>query len=183
MIPETSEVFETSEVSCAINNKSSLFLHTMTDPVTFREAQRTDLTAIIRMLANDVLGQQREYFSEPLSEAYVSAFEEIQADAYQELIVAERAEEVIGTMQLSFLRYLSYQGGLRAQVENVHVRDDCQGQGIGEAMLRWAIARAQERGAHLLQLTTDKQRPAALRFYQKLGFVASHEGMKLHFTV
>ena len=154
----------------------------MTQSLTFREAQRADLPYIIRMMANDKLGQQREHFSEPLSEAYIRAFETIRADAHQELIVVERVGEVIGAMQLSFLQYLSYQGGLRAQVENVRVRDDWQGQGVGTAMFRWAIARAQERGAHLLQLTTDKQRPEAVGFYQKLGFVASHEGMKLHFV-
>ena len=153
----------------------------MTSFLTLRAAQRADLLDIIRIMAHDKLGQQRERFSEPLSEAYISAFKVIQADDHQELMVAEQAGQVIGALQLSFLQYLSYQGGLRAQVENVHVRDDLRGQGIGTAMLRWAIARAQERGAHLLQLTTDKQRSDALRFYQQLGFVASHEGMKLPF--
>lgn len=90
-------------------------------------------------------------------------------------------KEVIGTMQLSFIQYLTYQGGIRAQIEAVRVRQDQRGKGIGEKMFKWAIERARERKAHLIQLTTDKKRPEALKFYEKLGFKASHEGMKLHF--
>ena len=89
---------------------------------------------------------------------------------------------IIGTMQLSFIQYLTYQGGIRAQIEAVRVRKDYRGKGLGEEMFKWAIERAKERNAHLIQLTTDKKRPEALKFYEKLGFKASHEGMKLHFT-
>jgi GNAT superfamily N-acetyltransferase len=133
------------------------------------------------MLANDELGRQREDFRDPLPAAYQQAFGLILADENQELMVAETAAgEVVGTLQLSFIQYLTYRGGIRAQIEAVRIREDRRGQGLGEFLFKWAIVRARERGAHLLQLTTDKQRPQALRFYQKLGFRASHEGMKMH---
>ena len=96
-------------------------------------------------------------------------------------MVAENdSGEIIGTLQLSFIRYLTYQGGLRAQIEAVRVHETQRGQGLGQQMVAWAIERAKARGAHVVQLTTDKLRPAALRFYEKLGFSASHEGMKIH---
>ena len=86
-------------------------------------------------------------------------------------------------MQLSFIPYLTYQGGIRAQIEAVRIRKDKGGGGIGDALFRWAIERAKVRGAHVVQLTTDKKRPEAKRFYEKLGFKATHEGMKLHLSV
>ena len=134
------------------------------------------------MLADDELGQLRENYQDPLPELYYDAFANIYKDPNQELTVIENeAGEIIGTLQLSFIQYLTYQGGIRAQIEAVRIRSDQRGQGIGEAVFTWAIQRAKERGAHVLQLTTDKQRPDAIRFYEKLGFKASHEGMKLHF--
>jgi len=133
------------------------------------------------MLADDELGSQRENFTDPLPDSYYTAFENISDDPNQELIVVEEQGEIIGTLQLSFIQYLTYQGGTRAQIEAVRIKRDRRGQGLGERLFRWAINRAQERGAHLLQLTTDKQRPEAIKFYEKLGFVATHEGMKLHF--
>lgn len=137
---------------------------------------------IVKLLADDKLGQQREDYREPLPEKYYIAFEQIAADNNQELIVVENEEqEIIGTLQLSFLQYLTYQGGIRAQIEAVRIRADHRGKGLGAKFFQWAIQRSQERGAHLLQLTTDKKRPDALKFYEKLGFKASHEGMKLHF--
>lgn len=90
-------------------------------------------------------------------------------------------ETILGCLQLSFLQYLTYQGGIRAQIEAVRIREDHRGKGIGEKMFSWAIERAKQRKAHLIQLTTDKKRPEALNFYEKLGFQATHEGMKLHF--
>lgn len=148
----------------------------------FRKAERKDVHLIVQMLARDKLGQLREDYRDPLPERYYSAFETINHDQNQELMVVENKEnEVIGTLQLSFIPYLTYQGGIRAQIEAVRIRADQRGAGIGSRLFEWAIARAQERGAHVLQLTTDKKRPEALRFYEELGFVASHEGMKLHF--
>lgn len=133
------------------------------------------------MLADDELGQLRENYQDPLPERYYEAFANIHNDPNQELTVIENeAGEIIGTLQLSFIQYLTYQGGIRALIEAVRIRSDQRGQGIGEALFTWAIQRAKERGAHVLQLTTDKLRPDAIRFYEKLGFKASHEGMKLH---
>ncbi len=148
----------------------------------FRPAKRKDVPFIVAMLANDPLGQIREDFQDPLPEIYYLAFQNIDKDPNQELIVVEAEDRsIIGTLQLSFIPYLTYRGGIRAQIEAVRIREDQRGQGLGEQLFNWAIIRAKTRGAHLLQLTTDKKRPEALRFYEKLGFVASHEGMKLHF--
>jgi GNAT superfamily N-acetyltransferase len=148
----------------------------------FRKAQEKDLSTIIEMLAHDPLGKSREIIRDPLPASYTTAFEKINSDPNQELIVVENEQaEIIGTFQLTYIQYLTYQGGIRAQIEAVRVREDQRGHGVGEKILRWAIQHAKEKGAHLLQLTTDKKRPDAIRFYEKLGFVASHEGMKLHF--
>lgn len=146
----------------------------------YRTAVREDIHYIVEMLADDELGRLREDFKTPLPQGYLSAFEAISNDSNQELIVVESNVEIIGTLQLSFIQYLTYQGGIRAQIEAVRIRKDHRGKGLGEMFFHWAIKRAKERKAHVLQLTTDKQRPDALRFYEKLGFQASHEGMKLH---
>lgn len=150
--------------------------------ITFRKATRADVFPIVKMLAEDKLGQLRENFTDPLPEVYYQAFERISQDNNQELIVVEENGEVIGTLQLSFIPYLTYQGGIRAQIEAVRIRKDKRGQGIGQKVFEWAIERARKKGAHLLQLTTDKKRPEAIAFYEKLGFVSSHIGMKLHFN-
>lgn len=148
----------------------------------YREAHRADLPAIVRMLAQDKLGQEREKYHEPLPKTYYDAFARIKKDPNQELIVMESPElGIIGTMQLSFIQYLTYQGGIRAQIEAVRIREDQREKGWGKQLFEWAIRRAKERGAHLLQLTSDKQRPEAIHFYESLGFKASHEGLKLHF--
>jgi len=147
----------------------------------FRKAKQIDLTAIVHMIADDALGKEREDFREPLPKTYLDAFDNICADKNQELIVVENEDdEIIGTLQLSFLQYLTYQGGIRAQIEAVRIRKDKRGLGIGKTMFEWAINRAKERNAHVLQLTSDKKRPQAIAFYENLGFKASHEGMKLH---
>lgn len=148
----------------------------------FRKATKTDLSEIIKMLADDELGQKRENYQTPLPQAYTNAFESIISDNNQELIVVEdENKEVIGTLQLSFIQYLTYQGGIRAQIEAVRIRKDQRGMGLGQKMFEWAIDRAKERNAHLLQLTTDKKRPKAIRFYENLGFISTHVGMKMHF--
>lgn len=148
----------------------------------FRKATITDIPFIVKMLANDKLGKLREDYRDPLPEKYYQAFGNITADPNQELVVVEKDGEIIGTLQLSFIQYLTYQGGIRAQIEAVRIREDARGEGIGQKLFEWAIARAKERKAHILQLTTDKSRPEALHFYEKLGFKATHEGLKLHFT-
>jgi GNAT superfamily N-acetyltransferase len=148
----------------------------------FRNAVKEDVPFIVQMMADDELGKLREDFKDPLPSTYYQAFSNIDNDPNQELIVIENESgEIIGTLQLSFIQYLTYQGGIRAQIEAVRIRSDQRGKGIGEQLFCWAIDRAKEKGAHLLQLTTDKKRPDAIRFYENLGFKASHEGMKLHF--
>lgn len=147
--------------------------------VIFRLARRADLPSIVRMLADDDLGSRRERYRDPLPESYSSAFEQIEADSNHELIVAEWDGEVIGTLHLIFLPSLSYQGGLRAQVESVRVDKRFQSRGIGSEMMRWTIERARQRGAHSMQLTTHNTRLDAHRFYERLGFEGSHLGMKL----
>jgi len=148
----------------------------------FRKADIQDVPHIVQMIANDSLGKLREDYNDPLPEVYIKAFKNIDSDFNQELIVIEDDDmSIIGTLQLSFIQYLTYKGGIRGQIEAVRVRQDKRGEGIGEKAFKWAINRAKERGAHLLQLTTDKKRPEAIKFYKKLGFAATHEGMKLHF--
>lgn len=148
----------------------------------FRKATENDVIAIVEMIADDELGKTRENFKTPLPEEYYRAFANINSDNNQELIVVENeVGEVVGTLQLSFIQYLTYRGGVRAQIEAVRIRKDQRGTGIGTKMFKWAINRAKERNAHILQLTTDKKRPAAIAFYTKLGFSDSHEGMKMHF--
>lgn len=145
----------------------------------FRPATAEDLAAIIEMLADDPLGSERENFADPLPAVYPDAFHDIESDPNNELVVVEREAVVIGVFQLTFIPYLTYQGGWRALVEGVRVARSARSAGIGELMFKWAISRAKERGCILIQLTTDKSRPDAVRFYEKLGFAASHEGMKL----
>ncbi|MGI9552057.1 MAG: GNAT family N-acetyltransferase [Aurantibacter sp.] len=146
-----------------------------------RKAIKKDIPAIVQMIAKDKLGQLREHYQEPLPRQYYDAFENIAADPNQELMVMEaESDQIIGTLQLSFIQYLTYQGGIRAQIEAVRIHEDHRGKGIGQQLFEWAIEHSREKGAHLLQLTTDKNRQEAVRFYEKLGFKATHEGMKLH---
>jgi len=148
--------------------------------ITFRLATRADLPSIVRMLADDELGSQREHYVVPIPEPYYAAFEEINSDPNHELIVAELNREVIGTLHLMFLPSISFQGGLRAQIESVRVDRKNQNQGIGTEMMQRTIERARKRGAQVVQLTTHQSREDAHRFYERLGFKASHVGMKLN---
>lgn len=148
-----------------------------------RPAARADLPAILRLLADDRLGAVREETSDPAP--YEAAFEAIDADPAHLLLVGELAPEqggparVVATFQLSFLPGLSRRGSWRAQLEAVRVAAELRGQGVGAAMVGWALEESRRRGCSLVQLTTDKSRTAAHRFYERLGFAASHEGMKL----
>ena len=146
---------------------------------TFREAVRTDLVQIVEMLADDALGAARERPGEPADPAYVDAFDAIERDPNNELIVVDADGEMAGVMQLTFIPYLSRTGSWRCLIEGVRIARSHRGRGLGGDMIRWAIERARERRCRLVQLTSDKQRPEALRFYGELGFVASHEGFKL----
>ena len=151
----------------------------MTLELSFRMAAEKDLDFIVAMLADDVLGRERERYEYPLPEQYIQAFEAINNDPNNELVVACDGNEVIGVQQITFTPYLTHQGGWRATIEGVRTSASARGKGVGTALIKWAIQRAEERGCHLVQLTTDKQRPDALRFYERLGFKATHEGLKL----
>jgi ribosomal protein S18 acetylase RimI-like enzyme len=150
--------------------------------VAFRRAERGDLEPIVRMLANDPLGAGRERYQTPLPAPYLAAFDAIRTDPNQELVVACLGERVVGVLQLTFIPSLTYQGSWRAQIEGVRVDVEVRSEGIGRRLVAWAIDRARERGCALVQLTTDKARSEAVRFYERLGFVPSHEGMKLRLS-
>jgi len=145
---------------------------------TFRRATQADLSAIVGLLADDVLGSGREAAGSTPDPAYLDAFRAIEADANQYLAVAERAGEVVGCMQLSFIPGLSRRGMWRGQIESVRVAAAARGSGLGRAFFEWAFEQCRIRGCGLVQLTTDKRRTDAHRFYASLGFVASHDGMK-----
>nr|WP_240780083.1 GNAT family N-acetyltransferase [Nonomuraea zeae] len=143
----------------------------------FRQARRDDVPAIVAMLADDHLGATRE--GDPGDERYLTAFERIDANPFDELIVAEQEGKVVGTMQLTYLAGLSRLGAERCQIEAVRVAATTRGQGLGRKMIEWAVDRARARGCAVVQLTSDKSRTDAHRFYDSLGFTASHEGYKL----
>ena len=147
--------------------------------LSIRKATIDDLSAIVRMLADDFLGQQREDVSEPINEDYIKAFREIESDRNNELIVAEIDGKVIGTLQLTFTPSLSYRGSKRCTVESVRIDSSLRGKGIGREMMLWAIERAKVRGCNSMQLTSHGDRIDAHRFYEQLGFSKSHVGMKL----
>jgi ribosomal protein S18 acetylase RimI-like enzyme len=144
--------------------------------VTFRDARREDVPAIVALLADDVIGGEREAAPD---EAYQKAFEQVQSDPRSRLIVAEADGRVVGTLQLSMLPGLSRHGTLRAEIEGVRVATQHRSQGLGRTMIEWAVGQAREQGCGLVQLTSDKRRHDAIRFYKSLGFTASHEGLKL----
>ena len=149
-------------------------------PVVLRRAVAADLPELVALLAADQLGASRDGVRDEADlTAYERAFRTIDADPAHLLLAAERAGTVVATMQLSFLPGLARRGALRAQIEAVRVADSTRGSGLGGAMMRWAIDEARRRGCALVQLTSDKTRTDAHRFYERLGFVASHEGMKL----
>jgi GNAT superfamily N-acetyltransferase len=150
--------------------------------VVLRRADAGDVPAIVDLLAADQLGATRDgvHTAGDLA-AYQRAFRAIDADPAQLLVVAvaQDGPQLVATLQLSFIPGLARRGALRAQIEAVRVHESYRSRGLGAAMMNWAIDEARRRGCGLVQLTTDKSRPGAHRFYQRLGFVASHEGMKL----
>jgi GNAT superfamily N-acetyltransferase len=145
--------------------------------VIFREAVHADLPAIVALLADDVLGRGRD--TPVVDDAYERAFADIAADGRNHLIVGADDTGVVACLQLTYIPGLGRHGTERALVESVRVRADRRGAGVGAALMAWTIARARDHGCGLVQLTTDKTREDARRFYTRLGFVASHEGLKL----
>jgi GNAT superfamily N-acetyltransferase len=149
------------------------------EAVTVRLAERGDLPAIVALLADDPLGKTRDIAGDPLPPAYGEAFQRIAAQSGNMILVAVAGGIVIGCLQLTLIHGLSRMGMTRGQIEAVRVAASARGRGIGELLMRAAIARCRAAGCGLVQLTTDRRRPDAHRFYERLGFVASHIGMKL----
>jgi ribosomal protein S18 acetylase RimI-like enzyme len=147
-----------------------------------RRATEEDLPAIVRLLADDPLGATRERVAEPLADAYRAAFAAMEAQTGNELLVAVIADQVVGCLQLTLIPGLSRLGATRAQIEGVRVASAQRGSGIGEALMQHAITRATQAGCSLMQLTTDATRVDARRFYERLGFEATHVGLKLQLT-
>jgi ribosomal protein S18 acetylase RimI-like enzyme len=148
-------------------------------PVSVRVAQREDVPAIVRLLADDVLGAQRELVEDPVAQVYLRAFDEMAAQSGNEILVAVREREVVGCLQLTIITGLSRAGVRRAQLEGVRVSATHRNMHIGERLVLDAIARARAAGCGLVQLTSDATRADARRFYERLGFEATHVGMKL----
>lgn len=146
----------------------------------FRQATVDDLGSIVKMLADDDLGNTRERYEHPLPESYLKAFDAINSDPNIELIVGCYGDSVVGVQQITFTPHIVRQGGWRATIEGVRVSSSHRSQSVGTELIQWAIERAKEHGCQMVQLTTDKSRVDALRFYERLGFKASHEGLKLH---
>lgn len=145
-----------------------------------RRARRADVATIVALIAADQIGATRD--GGDLA-PYELAFAAIDGDPAQLLVVVtDPSDAVVGTLQLTFIPGLARRGALRAQIEAVRVRADLRGAGIGHALFTWAIAEARDRGCALVQLTSDKRRAEAHRFYGRLGFTASHDGFKLHLT-
>ena len=151
----------------------------MESHVAFRSANRGDLPAIVRMLADDELAQSRETTGGKVTATYEKAFDAIDRDDHNHLIVGHLDGEVIAVLQLTFIPNLTYHGGWRAQIEGVRVDRSMRGQGIGRRLIEYAIERARGRRCAIVQLTTDLRRPDVIRFYENLGFISSHQGMKL----
>lgn len=145
---------------------------------TFRIATVDDLPAIIALLADDAIGATREQAGHDLDPAYRRAWDDIEADPHNEVLVADADGRVVATLQLTVIPNLSRGGTRRAQIEAVRVAADLRGSGLGTAFIEWTLQRARDRGCTLAQLTSDKERGDALRFWESCGFTATHEGFK-----
>jgi len=150
--------------------------------VVFRKARLEDLRAVLELLNDGKVGNVLEQIEDPLPGMYTDAFAILDADPNQLLLVGETGGRIVASLQLTFIPGVAHRGAWRAQVEAVRVARELRGRGIGEAMMRHVVALARERGCALVQLTTNKARDDAQRFYRRLGFTASHEGMKLRLT-
>lgn len=145
----------------------------------YRSAKVEDLESLVALLSSDPLGSKREDSTVPLNGAYIIAFEAIVRDPNNELLVVELEGSLVGMLQITFIPYLTHIGSWRCLIEGVRIHSGFRGQGFGEKMFEHAIKLAKNKGCNMVQLTSDKQRPDAIRFYEKLGFKATHEGFKL----
>lgn len=150
------------------------------DPLSFRAARRADLDAIVRMLADDPIAAKRERYEQPLPASYEAAFKAIDGDPNNELIVAELGGEVVGALQITYIPNLTYEGSWRCLIEGVRIDAPHRGKGYGRLLMEQAVERARARGCCVVQLMSNKARSAARRFYESIGFTASHEGFKYH---
>jgi ribosomal protein S18 acetylase RimI-like enzyme len=147
--------------------------------VAFRRARQDDVPAIVALIADDAIGRLREIGGTVPDRQYGDAFAAIEKDPNQFLAVAELAGQVVGCLQLTFIPGLSLRGTWRGQIEAVRIAASHRGAGLGTRLLAWAVAMCRERGCGMVQLTSDKRRVDAIRFYERMGFQASHAGMKL----
>lgn len=148
----------------------------------FFEATESDLPIIISLLAEDELGSTRENVNPDVFISYQTAFQKIQKDINAKIIVVKHDNQIIGVAQINFLTHLIYQGGTRGHIEGVRIKQEYQNQGIGTQFFQYLINLAKTHSCYMVQLTTNKVRVKAHRFYKKLGFVNSHEGFKLDLT-
>ncbi len=150
----------------------------MTTDIAFRTARRDDVAAIVRLLADDHLGVEREVVSDPPPTAYFAAFDRIDADPRNLLAVVEQAGVVVGTFQMTFIPGLSNRGAEIALIEAVRVASTLRGQGLGRQMIAWALDQARARDCRAVELFTHNSRRDAQRFYGTLGFARTHTGMR-----
>lgn len=144
-----------------------------------REAELRDLPRIIEIMAEDDLGKEREIYTQPVAQCYVDAFNNISGDRNSILLVICEEGNVIGGLQITFTQYLSHKGSIRATIENVHIAESCRNRGAGTVLMNYAVELAKEKNCTIVQLTSNKTRTDAHRFYRRLGFKNTHEGMKL----
>ena len=145
---------------------------------TFRRATVDDLSVIVDMLLDDAFGLAREDRTYGL-DSYQAAFSEIESDPNNQILVAVQKNRVVGILQLTFIRCLTFQGGRRAQIEGVRTHRDFRGMGVGRALIEYAIQLSRDKGCHLVQLTSNQKRMQAITFYKKLGFSPTHVGFKM----
>ena len=147
--------------------------------LSYRKAKESDLPQLIKMLADDQLGASREDSSAPPNSAYIKAFKNINSDPNNKLIVVEINNMIIGMLQITYIPYLSHKGAWRCLIEAVRIHKNYRSQGFGSEVFKWAIEQAKNKKCHIVQLTSNKERSSAIRFYKALGFSATHEGFKL----
>lgn len=144
----------------------------------YRKARLDDLPVIIQLYGDDNIGSTRETLAEPIDDIYIRAFEDIAKDSNNQIYVIEDQGKVIGTLQYTIIAHLNRTAAKRAQIESVHIHRDYRNKGIGKKFMQFAIDLAKSDGCKIVQLTSDKTRQDAQRFYQDLGFTDSHVGMK-----
>ena len=177
---KTAEAQRTEVREHSRESKNSYVSFKIGNGITHRKATINDLQSIVNLLIEDELGQMREKSSVTLDQRYIKAFHKIDSDPNQYLMIAQNEAEIVGTCHLTLMPSLTFTGSTRLQIEAVRVAEKYRGQKIGQWMMDAAIAYGKSEGASIIQLTTNKKRASAKKFYEKLGFEASHEGMKMY---